>query len=265
MFITDRFVLLNFPKTGSTFARNVLAELHRPTALRALFVKLGLAKPVYQDLILPRYVVDPSVPVRTTQHLVYAQVPEVDRHKLLLSVVRDPFSRLISAFEYRDWARFPMAPIEELHHSWPTFPELTFQEFLEMNYLLGPKQLIGDLPLPVDVGPLTLQFIRFYARDPRRYILDLRPGSDLLTDQDRHFPSIRFLHTEHLNKELHDLLLELGYARERIDFILERGKVNSTERSRTEYFTPTLRALVLRKERLFFQRFPEYLPSPSVS
>ncbi|MBK7270312.1 MAG: sulfotransferase family 2 domain-containing protein [Flavobacteriales bacterium] len=97
MFITDRFVLLNFPKTGSTFARNVLAELHRPTALRALLVKLGLAQPLYQDLISVAYVVDPSVPVRTTQHLVYAQVPEVDRHKLLLSVVRDPFSRLISA------------------------------------------------------------------------------------------------------------------------------------------------------------------------
>ncbi|MBK8338967.1 MAG: sulfotransferase family 2 domain-containing protein [Flavobacteriales bacterium] len=181
MFITDRFVLLNFPKTGSTFARNVLAELHRPSALRAGLIKLGLAKPLYQDLILPRYVVDPSVPVRTTQHLVYAQIAEEHRHKLLLTVVRDPFNRLISAFEYRDWVRFPMAPIDELRNSWPTFPELTFQEFLEMNYKLGPKQLIGDLPMHVDVGPLTLQFIRFYARDPRNYLLDLRPGWDLLT------------------------------------------------------------------------------------
>lgn len=261
MFITSRFVLLNFPKTGSTFARNVLAELHRPSTFRTLLIQAGLAKPLYQDLILPRYLVDPSVAVRSTQHLVYAQVPEQDRQKLILTVVRDPFSRLISAFEYRDWVRYPMASIDTLRRSWPTFPDLSFEDFLAMNYALGPRQLVGDMALNLDLGPLTLQFIRFYARDPRAFLRNLGPDTDLLTDMDEHFPPIHFLHTERLNQELHDLLLDLGYPRDRIAFILHRAKVNSTERSRTEYFTPALRALVLRKEHLFFQRFPEYLPT----
>ena len=96
MIITDQFVMLNFPKTGSTFVRNVLKQIHEELTFSSsdrLLMGLGLKKkPYYENLWLPR--------IRNTyreqvqdEHGIYSQIPERHRGKTIVSVKRDLFER----------------------------------------------------------------------------------------------------------------------------------------------------------------------------
>ncbi|MCB0792024.1 MAG: hypothetical protein H6595_02440 [Flavobacteriales bacterium] len=261
MFITDRFVMLNYPKTGSTFARRVLGELHGSGRVRAQLVRLGLVAPPMEDMFGPRYRMHSADPEKTTQHLVFAQIPEKHRHKPVLSIVRDPLSSILSAYEYRDWERYPPGSLNDLRADHPSFPDLGLPEFVRMSQKFMPRELLGDIPMQVDIGPGTIQFIRFYARSPRAYLEALRPGMDLATDHEKHFAPVRFLHTERLNQELHDALVQLGYDREKVAFILQRAPMNTTRKSAKDPWTPELIAHVVEKERLLFRYFPEYMPA----
>lgn len=260
MVITDKLVLLNFPKTGTTFARSVLAELYGQQGWRGRMVRWGLAKPAIQDLKGPRFKLHGADPDKRTQHLVFAQLPMQHRHKPLFSIIRDPFTRLVSAYEYRGWAKAPPAPLERILERHPSFPDLDIEEFVEMNHHFTPEYLLGDIRPAVDLGPATLGFIRFFAREPRKFLEELRPGMRMDLNDGRYFPKIRFLHTEHLNQELHDTLLELGYPEDRLAFILAKPPMNTTRKKEDEYLTPALKARILDKERLLFEAFPEYMP-----
>ncbi|MBK6409432.1 MAG: hypothetical protein IPF78_06995 [Flavobacteriales bacterium] len=178
----------------------------------------------------------------------------------LFSIIRDPFTRLVSAYEYRGWAKAPPAPLERILERHPSFPDLDIEEFVEMNHHFTPEYLLGDIRPAVDLGPATLGFIRFFAREPRKFLEELRPGMRMDLNDGRYFPKIRFLHTEHLNQELHDTLLELGYPEDRLAFILAKPPMNTTRKKEDEYLTPALKARILDKERLLFEAFPEYMP-----
>ena len=262
MVITDRFVLLNFPKTGSTFARTVLGRLHPEGSIKRALVAMRLANPAIRDLHMERYRMDPSEPVKRTQHLVYAQVPDEHRHKTIVSIMRDPFARLISAYEFKDWIR-ALAAIPEIGEEYPHFPKLTFEEYVTAQFKHAKQHWLPADGAGLDLGPHTIQFIRFYARDPKAYLMGMRPGRSIREDLANAFAPVRFLHTENLNLELYDLLKDHGYAEDRIAFVREMNKVKTTIRSRQEYFTPPLRALVLHRERMLFDLFPEYKPTES--
>ena len=53
----------------------------------------------------------------------------------------------------------------------------------------------------------------------------------------------------------------MGYAPERLRFILDKPKVNTTQRTRSDYLTPKIVEHVLHAERFLFQMLPEYLPA----
>lgn len=259
MVITDRFVLLNFPKTGSTFARTVLARLHPEGRFRRIFNSMGLSRPAVQDLQLERYQLDPSEPAKRTPHLVYAQIPREHRHKTVVSIMRDPLARIVSAYEFKDWTR-ALGALPGVKLEYPHFPDLSFEEYVHAHFKHAKQNWLPGGGEGLDIGPHTIQFIRFYAKDPKAYLMNMRPGHDILKDHVEHFAPVRFLHTEKLNQELYDLLKDLGYPERQIAFVREMNKVKSTSRSRKEYFTPELRTQVLHKERMLFDLFPEYRP-----
>ncbi|HRH38107.1 MAG TPA: hypothetical protein PK760_07175, partial [Flavobacteriales bacterium] len=123
----------------------------------------------------------------------------------------------------------------------------------------GAQQLPDDVKL--DIGPLTVQFIRFFAKDPLRTIRALADGTDLASLRNEHFAPVHFLHQENLNEELTAFLTTMGYTPQRLSFIHDMEKVNTTERSRPSYLTPAILDRVLHAERFFYQLLPEYLPS----
>lgn len=264
MLITEKFVMLNFPKTGSTFARAALMQAHQPNKLERIRHRLGWGGPTLQELKMAPFRLTEAYTAwqknrPPSQHGVYVQVPEAHRHKAIMSVVRDPIERIVSLYEYKDWQKYPFPDRDTVSRAFPSFPDLSFEEYLKLSDLN--RHLVQPAGLQVEVGPLTNQFIGFYARDPLKTLLALREDTDLRKEYNLHFPKIRFLHTENLNQELYDYLLELGYPRHRIAFITGMGKKNISERSRNSYLTPAQVARIHASERFFYQLFPEYLES----
>jgi hypothetical protein len=260
MLITDKFVMLNFPKTGSTFAREALKAVHQPPRHIRGLIRLGLMRPRVEDLkMLPWFFTKEQTAVGSvSQHGTYLQIPHKHRSKPVVSVVRDPFTRIVSLYEYRDWQKRVLPPLDVMKVRFPHFPELSFEEFLDMQQFALPY--VQPSNMQVKIGPLTTQFIRFYARDPMRTITELRDDTDLRKDWDLHFPEIHFLHMENLNQELHALLAKYGFPQKKIAPILGRNKVNVSRRTRSSYLSPRLMDGILHQERFFFQLFPEYLP-----
>lgn len=262
MLITDRFVMLNFPKTGSSFARSVLKELHAPTGLRRLLSKfLRLDTGLREELVVP-YRFKPARHSYPSQHGVYTQIPLAHRDKTIMSIMRDPLDRLISAYEFKHWARYQHGHEDRIRARFPSFPDLSFEDFIDFSYSFTGSDVPPD-GMRAEVGPLTVKFVRFFARDPLRTMHSLYDGFDLAVARDEHFPTLRLLHMENLREELTAFLLEMGYAAERLAFINDKPRVNTTERTRPEYLTRAIVERVLHAERFVYQLLPEYLPQPN--
>lgn len=262
MLITDNYVMVNFPKTGSSFTRDAIKRVHTTGGLRGAMEKTGLVKPRLQELLMvPFYFTKQQEAANgqpDSEHGCVVQIPAAHRSKPVVSVVRDPMARIVSAYEFRSWARHPFPSLEQVTAWFPHYPDLSFEEYIRWGHELS-LPFAQPAGARTAIGPLTTQFIRFYARDPLKTFLALRDDTDLRKDYDLHFPKIHFVHTENLNRELHDLLLQLGYPREKIAFILEKEKTNTSPRTRSSYLTPELVARLHHSERFFYQLFPEYL------
>ena len=92
MLITRKFVMINFPKTGSTFARTAILKLH-PKENEGLLVRLGLKEPSVKELIMPQlFFTDlqrASNPI-PEQHAGYVQLPRKYRDRTIMTVMRVP-------------------------------------------------------------------------------------------------------------------------------------------------------------------------------
>jgi hypothetical protein len=261
MLTTDQFVMINFPKTGSTFARTALLRAHQRGRIGRVLERFGVLRPEVQEhWMVPFFFTSTQEAAagKVAQHGTFHQIPAAHRLKPVFTVVRDPVQRVISAYEFRSWERNPFPDVARIKAEFPSFPDLSFENFLRMGRTFN-RRYAQPEGMQVEIGGLTTQFIRFYARDPLKTILALREDTDWTKEYDRHFPEIRFLHTERLNRELYDFLLEMGYPKERIAFILEMGKINRSKRTRSNYCTAEQIARIQHDERFFYQLFPEYL------
>jgi hypothetical protein len=255
--ITDRFVMLNNPKTGSSFVRAVLKQLHGyPTAdssrLQRLVHRLGLRHdPRFVELILPAP--DAASPVRPNQHGRYCQIPHGHRGKEVASVVRDPFARLYSIYRFGGWRVYPRRYGPTIAKLFPAFPDLSFEEYLRMEEFVLERWWLPGRADALQVGRQTIRFIHMFFRDPPGVLARLDAGyleSDRFLED---LPPIRFLQTERLNRELHDFLRDHGYAQERVAFVLEHERVNVTQWQGRGEWTAALVGEVLRRERLLFR------------
>ena len=167
MIITDDFVVLNLPKTGSTFVRTVLRKVHQARLeQRSLGVRvvqgLGIRRrPFFEELMVPNIMVR-NANGREHQHGTWVQIPEAHRHKPVVSVMRNPYERLISSYEFRWWVKVPPMPEDELRVHLPTFPELTLEEFLQLRNLEMRYSRIPPIRLGIHVGLQTVQFIQMF-------------------------------------------------------------------------------------------------------
>lgn len=264
MLITDRFVMINFPKTGSSFAREVIRKVHRHpgSRLQRIAYRLGKARPSCEELLMRQVHFNPDYTAndRVGAHGAYCQIPEQHRNKAIMSVMREPASRFVSLYEFRGWTRIIRPSLEEIKAELPNFPDLDFAEFFHLYFHITHGKALPP-GMRTEIGPLTLQFIRFFARDPLTTMLALHDGTDLRADWDLHFPRVRFLHTETLNDELRAYMRSMGWPASALEFIGHKEKVNVTTRSRTNYLTDAMLDEIAWRERFFYQIFPEYLPA----
>jgi hypothetical protein len=256
MVITDRFVYLHIPKSGGTFVEE---------ALRLLFAE---EPGLYFDTSTPPYRGRFGC---AGQHECFFQVPIEHQNKKLLVTIRNPYDRHVSLFEFGWWKNHPHDTFDPLRikAAFPHFPELSFGEYLtavndweliDPSYApAGGHAAFADL----GVGPMTFDMIRFLAPDPESVFAGL---PEFLSEKKyRHeLPAATFVPTHRLNTGLHAFLLEMGFERSRIDFILSLGRILPDGSTRTEdmawpdYYTPETRQLVRDRERMLFEMFPEF-------
>ena len=261
---TDKFVLLNYPRTGSTFVRGCIRSVYGQAAQPhgQLLSMLGLAAH-FRELILPiERTLTAQHEGRSSQHGTYSQIPARYQGLPVVSVARNPFDREVSLFEHEFWRKTPPGDPAEIAARFPDFPELSFAEFLQMQDEFGMRNVLKGVKLKANVGPETVHFIRFFHPDPDEA---LERMSDRSVDNGEvlgELPAIHFLHTESLIEDLCEFLAGVGISRDRIQSLQDREPVNAARRRAGrpwhEYFTPELKAEFRQRERLLFQRFPEY-------
>jgi hypothetical protein len=262
MVITDQFVVLNMPKTGSTFVRDVLRRVYRKQVGQSrwhrILRRLGLRKrPLFEELMLPNDLLRGREPYRS-QHGTYRQIPLEHRGKAILTVIRHPCDRLVSMYEFRDWARNPVDNTAA-RAMFPSFPDLSFPEFVRFLDGFRLPRRLPDGKLNADIGEQTVLFFQFYARDPQTVLGSL---TDEYIDSGAYrsdLADVTFLRTEFLNQDLHDYLLRHGFSEADVGFILQEKRIRPPESTRGEqqrwqdYFTPELEADIRRRERLLYR------------
>ena len=265
MIITDRFVVLNYPRTGSTFVRKAFAELarRRSTVWSRIATRLRMRAPAFRELLLPILRTDSAArEKRRSQHGAYSQIPTAHRNKIVVSVARHPLDRAVSLFEHGFWRDQPPADPGVVREQLPAFPDLDFAGYLELQRRFDLPNVLRGVPLRAHVGPQTIHFVRFYHPDPDDA---LRRMTDATVDDGSlmaELPEIRFLHTERLVDELIALLRDAGFGADETGFVRDLGMVNAApsrkERGWRTYFTEELEARYRHEERFLFQALPEY-------
>ena len=268
MIITDQFVVLNFPKTGSSFVRKVLKQIHNyDSVIYRLFRKLKIPyHPSMIELKVP--IIDRKTPgFKKSQHGLYIQIPETHKHKEIVSVSRNPFDRYVSAYLFSAWKRiYPEIYGRELTERYPHFPALTFLEYYRMIHTYIEDFRLKGSKLKIPLGVQTVQFIQFYFRDPDTVLHQIDhaylDGRKYESDQ----VSVNFLEQKNLNKELYEFLRQHEYPEKNIEFIQKADKVRITPRRKDQediklFYTPELVEEILMRDKLIFDLFPQYTSS----
>ena len=263
MLITKDFVLLNFPKTGTTFARKVImqAYLDRLSLLQKARLKFGLAQPPFHDLRLHKLKPNGKLnKSRADQHGKMRQIPQEFQDRQVVSIVRDPVDRYLSMYRFRRWVNFPAFSKPDVKKRFPHFPDLTFTEYLTCIQSFGTAALLPNAELQGRFGYQTLMFIQFYFRDPQRVIENLLAGDESWMQE---LASIRFLKQSNLNEELKTLLGGYGFTESELVFIDDFRRLNSSSNTGSRERTiPTINedtiAQIKKDEAFLYKAFPEF-------
>lgn len=264
MLITDRFILINLPKTGSTFARTMLKQVHASKLSDRILAKLGIGveydRRFIKELLLPE-INSASAGQIVTQHGTVQQIPEEHRHKPIISIIRNPLSRYVSFYFHRWWAKHPPANPDDIRIKYPRFPSLSFEEYYWMAHESGKADLIGNLETDISLGLQTIQFIQYFCYNPTCVLTNI--NEDYI-DQGlfwKDIPKVQFLHQENLNQELFEFLLSAGYQESKVAFIRDAHALNVRQKNKhnwQEYYTVELKESVKWHDRLIYKIFPEY-------
>ena len=269
MIITDDFVMINFPKTGSSFARAAIKKLYsrRCSTVRKVLSSIGLCNPGYIELMLPN--INNSTHKfmhkhAKGQHGHVSQIPEKYRDRPVVSIVRNPFSRYISGYQFKWWEKYPPQSDDVIFDKYPHFPNLSFDEFYSMKHEFGRKNRLRGIEPKVELGIYSIQFIQFYCRHPTEVLSKIN-GDYIEKELFREdMGDISFLRQENLREDLKAFLLDVGASSEELVFLDSMEKVNVTEKTQQGkgdqiYIDPEIKKKIRIRDRLIFKIFPEYV------
>lgn len=281
MLVTSQFVVLNVPKSGSSFVREVIKSIYknrdrlhrkRTGMLRTAIDRLRRhdvqAEHRLKELILP------NIRLRgrpADQHGTYVQVPGRFRNRAVIAVIRNPYDKLVSDYEFRWWAKYPPVPRDQLRNIVPNFPDLSFEEYLRMSECTAAAKLKGRNPL--ELGNLTIEFVQFFFKNPPEALGRMSDSYVASGQFRRDMAEVIFLRQERLNEDLADVLGRHGFQEEELELCRSHPRVNETvsrDTDRASLWTPWSlhhvrtreRLLLLMLEKLGFHCAP---PQPSVA
>ncbi|MFZ4414772.1 MAG: sulfotransferase family 2 domain-containing protein [Bacteroidales bacterium] len=267
MLITDRFVLLNLPKTGTTFARTAIRTLYKnkESKLNSFLVHTGLMKPSVEELMMPK--IDEIVNYNIKdQHGTYRQIPIEHNHKPIITITRNPFTRFLSGYYFKWWVDHPAADLKVIKETFPKFPDISINEYYEMGLKFGRKNRLKDIIPKYEIGGMSIQFIQFYAKNPESLLSEIDDNYFNTKKYKEDFKHIRFIHQEFLVDEIIEFLVSVGFDKKDLSFINDLPRINVTKTENINltnfrnYFSEELVQKIVKEERLLFKMFPEYLP-----
>lgn len=234
MLITKNFVMLNVPKTGTTFSRTVIKKVYN-NKYGSIMHKIG-----YKLKILNREIIElkfPNVKMPTKsfdQHGIYSQIPAKYRNRPIVSVVRNPFSRFLSAYKFRSWANPKQLTVSKniIEKKFPTFPNLdidTYVELLIYSEATRLKHITGSPENKNDIGVQTIQFVQFFFKDPKEALLKFDENYIVSGAYREDMAHVKFLQQEHLKDDLYKLLSTCDFTKKELAFIKEHKKMNVTK------------------------------------
>lgn len=261
MLITDDFVFLNYPKTGSTFTRTVIKEIHKQRLARRTLTRRCLDIVGFTPRLFMRELMLPNIKVSHTkqsrdQHGCYCQIPTAYANREVATVVRNPYTRFLSGYEFRWWKKFPLVPDSMLAEYFPSFPDLDIDDYVRLNQLGMVHSRLNGRSVSAKIGNQTVQFIQMFFKNPKDVLENI---SDDYMDSDRIFEDIApitFLRQEQLNDELAAFLKTKGYSQKETDYIRQREKVNVTEKlvpNRNDLWTENALNYVQTYDRMIFK------------
>lgn len=282
MIITDTFVYIHQPKTGGTFVTAALLRTHgvQPDADQG--PGSGIHRPTVALTPYGQFAFHPPI------HSRCRDIPEPHRNKSVLATIRSPYDWYVSHYSF-GWWKGPRRVmsfrriVPDLDKRYPGFPEVAFPDFVDFAnraYPVFPEHGFGGsrelasimyselaTPLPggtKNVGPMTLQFIDFYFRDPPAALSRLDERYVAAGDYKSDMFDVHFVRTDRLNSDLRDFLLRKGYRAEDVSFISELERVHPHGVGRPahekweQYYTAELKEFVRRQERYLFELFPDF-------
>lgn len=198
------------------------------------------------------------------QHGTFEQVPDSYKELPIITVVRNPYDRYVSRYKFRWWAKNPFQSIEIIQRHFPSFPNLTFTEFLKyQDYQI--KYRLRGISLKVSIGFQTVDFIQMFFCNPYDVLSKIDEeyiNSDRYKDD---IPDLRLLKTENINNDLYHFLEKMGYPKRHINFILKQPKIyppGGLERADQEdwhsYYSESEIKSIWWKERFLFKIYSEF-------
>jgi Sulfotransferase family len=238
----DKFVFVHLPKTGGTFVTETLISMEKLLGSKWIEKK----------------------------HANCRAIPAFFRDKIILSIIRNPYDRYVSQYEFGWWKREQFLPyyreVPDFNEKYPDFPELEFSDFVRLYNEAFCTGTNRDLGSENGLGYHTERFVNFYFKVEKKAGLLSLKNMPVTRDNSlgQMFP-VRFIHQERLNTELYEFLLELGYPDDTLRTILDRPKVyphggqpRNLVQQWSSYYEPELLDFVRRRERILFELFPEY-------
>ncbi len=265
MILTDQFVLLNYPRTGSTFVREALRTVYEQGGgrLTQLVGRLRPGRPRLKELLLPiNRTASALLDKRKSQHGAYSQIPISHRDLPVLCVTRHPLDRIVSQYEHGFWRDHPLGDLKQLERLFPAFPDLSFRDYLKLQSTVGFDSVRQDAIIKANVGACTLHFIRFFFPNPDAALARLTDESIDSGEFLRGMPEIHFLRTEDLVNDLRTFLHSIGFNQQETAFLVDKPPANRAlsrgGRTWPDYFSTSEAAQYRQRNRLLFQMFPEY-------
>jgi len=230
MIICDEIIVLNFPKTGSTFVSKVIKDIYNLRYPRNIFRKIGykfhLITPHLVELRLPNYQ-SPAPFLRNNlrNHGAFCQIPKKYLGKKIVSVVRNPYARFLSIYQFKSWERYPPLEKSIIDENLPNFPILSLNDYVQMQKIINKDCFDNNL----NIGSQTIQFIRLFFKNPDEVFnkIDLKyVSSDTVFLED--MADIELLRTESLNNDLSNFLSKNNFSVTEVAFAKNYKKVNVT-------------------------------------
>ncbi len=261
MLITKKFVIINFPKTGSTFVRETLKKIHSDIDNNDRFFSFIKKKNNLLNLWLPNIRADKLRYGVEDEHGLCCQIPKEHSYKKIVSVKRDLFERYISVFEYGDWKVSPWLDEKVILNKFKNYPNLSFKEFIQLMLEFNPWELHPKVNRKLPIGAASSQFIAFYFKKPFEILSKIDENYLSSSSFKSDMFDVHFLNQSNLNDDLYNFLLSNGYKKNDLKDVKTAKKINNStpeDKSISDYFDESLKNRVKEKEKLLFKIFDKY-------